>query len=388
MQIYKSYFIISAILLISMIFSIYYFYYRSTSRVFSTYFNYSQAQTKSLQSLNSTNEITPDALKKWDSILFDLIKENKLGDAPASRVYAYLYTAQRDMTFLSLNIKHKAMGNIDIISSQTLCLFFQNECSSIITFSTHADSYSNTLANIVLEKIKERIQKDKEITHLYVEKSAGHYWAGVRPYFGQDVGSWMPWFMQNVKEFVAPPPPPYDSPEWHNQLNMTKTALAKVTEKQTKSIVFWSGNPGTVTPPGLWLIDANSYIFSHFLSIDKIVLIRSVLAMGMADSVIAVFNSKYTYWVKRPFMLDPSIYTVMPTPNHPSYPAGHSTISSAAATILEYYFPENRAHWTRKMEEASMGRVWGGIHFTIDAQQGLILGHKVGEKAIQMSPPK
>ena len=107
-----------------------------------------------------------------------------------------------------------------------------------------------------------------------------------------------------------------------------------------------------------------------------------MLAMGIADSVIVVFNSKYTYWIKRPFMLDPTILTVMPTPNHPSYPAGHSTISAAAAGILKYYLPENSAYWSNRANEASLGRVWGGIHFPIDAEQGFILGNRVAEAVI------
>jgi membrane-associated phospholipid phosphatase len=85
-------------------------------------------------------------------------------------------------------------------------------------------------------------------------------------------------------------------------------------------------------------------------------------------------------------MLNPNLYTVMPTPNHPSYPAGHSGISAAAATILSYYFPENKEDWWKKANEASLSRVWGGIHFPIDAREGLVLGEKVGNAVIHAQP--
>ena len=81
-------------------------------------------------------------------------------------------------------------------------------------------------------------------------------------------------------------------------------------------------------------------------------------------------------------MRDPSIHTIMPTPNHPSYPAGHSTLSATAATLLSFYFPENKKKWEELASVASDSRVWGGIHFPIDVKQGLILGHKVGEAVI------
>ena len=73
----------------------------------------------------------------------------------------------------------------------------------------------------------------------------------------------------------------------------------------------------------------------------------------------------------------------MPTPNHPSYPAGHSTLSSAAVTILVNYFPEARDKWTMLGEEGGMSRIWGGIHYMQDHEAGELLGKKVAEVALQ-----
>jgi membrane-associated phospholipid phosphatase len=103
----------------------------------------------------------------------------------------------------------------------------------------------------------------------------------------------------------------------------------------------------------------------------------------MADAVIAVFDSKYTYQKKRPFMLDPTIKTVMPTPNHPSYPAGHGTISGSAATVLAHYFPANTTEWARLGQEASISRSWAGIHFTIDNSVGYSLGESVAGETLR-----
>ncbi|RUR04420.1 vanadium-dependent haloperoxidase [Legionella sp. km772] len=163
-------------------------------------------------------------------------------------------------------------------------------------------------------------------------------------------------------------------------------ALKHISPEQINQVIFWAGNPSTVTPPGIWLIFANDYMNLHQIELEKALYVRSILAMGIADSVIAVFNSKYTYWVKRPFMREPSIHTIMPTPNHPSYPAGHSTLSATAETLLSYFFPENSAKWKNLASIASEGRVWGGIHFPIDVEQGGLLGDKVGEAIISQLP--
>ncbi len=373
--------VITAIILICIIG--FYFISRSSPDL-PTYFSYSENEKKTLIDSSSKQEIMIDALKKWDTIMFNLVKDNKLGDARASRVYAYLYTAQRDAAFLSMNIKKRFMGNIDLVSAQTLCLFFENDCADLKAQTVKfTDPYSQALANIVLVKIQARIKADEKNIHDYpLLTPAEQHWKGIPPYYGIEVGSWMPWRIDSVNKFVAPAPPSYNSSEWQHQLQLTKDALMHITPEQTKLVVFWAGNPGTVTPPGLWLIAANNYIFLHKIPMQKVLLVRSILTMSMADAVIAVFNSKYLYQVKRPFMLDPTILTIMPTPNHPSYPAGHSTISAAAATVLSYYFPDQSRYWLQTADEASMGRIWGGIHFTIDAQQGMILGKKVSEAVI------
>ncbi|CDZ78320.1 PAP2 superfamily protein [Legionella massiliensis] len=375
-----------SVLLVIFVASIFYYSYRHTLKTeFPTYFQYSEGAEGSLASLNSKQSMTKGLLKKWDSIMFDLIKSNKVGDASASRIYAYVYTSQRDAAFLSYNIKHQFMGSFDQVSAGVLCLFFVNDCEKI-KLQIKEDVYSEQLATLVLAKVKERRELDKKQEHLATELSGSDYWAGVRPYYGQEVGSWMPWAINSTKDFLAAKPPAPNSPAWQRQLQDTENALHHISAKQTKGVVSWAGNPSTITPPGIWLKFSNDYIESEQIPLAQVLFVRSVLAMGMADAAIAVFYSKYVYWVKRPFMLNPKLHTIMPTPNHPSYPAGHSTISAAAAAILSYYFPQNKQVWWNKAQEASSSRVWGGIHFPIDTEEGLNLGEKIGNAVIQAQP--
>jgi hypothetical protein len=52
------------------------------------------------------------------------------------------------------------------------------------------------------------------------------------------------------------------------------------------------------------------------------------------DAGIACWEAKYTYWAIRPFQLDPELKAVVPTPNHPSYPAAHACASIAVTRVL------------------------------------------------------
>ncbi|WP_419418892.1 vanadium-dependent haloperoxidase [Legionella sp. D16C41] len=376
-----------SILLILILASLYFYLFHNSVNQLPTYFKYTPEEQASLSHLESSKLMTMDSLKKWDNVMFDLVKSHKLADAPASRLYAYVYTAQRDAAFLAFNVKHQFVGNLDVISSEVLCLFFPDSCLNI-KLGVRDDGFSHRLSDLVLNKIKPRMAKDSQNEHLSPQLFGEGYWAGVKPFFGQDVGFWTPWLISSLKQYLPPKPSNPNDPFWQSQLKQTENALNHITPEQTKAVVFWAGNPSTVTPPGIWLKFANEYMEKEQVSLSKVFLVRSVLAMGIADAVITVFKAKYTYWVKRPFMLNPAIHTVMPTPNHPSYPAAHSVVSAAAAVILTYYFPENKSVWWKEAHQASSSRVWGGIHFPVDTNAGLQLGEEVAHAVLQAQPPK
>jgi membrane-associated phospholipid phosphatase len=103
--------------------------------------------------------------------------------------------------------------------------------------------------------------------------------------------------------------------------------------------------------------------------------------MAMYDAFVSCWRTKYDFWVARPFTRAPGLVTVIPTPNFPSYTSGHSTISAAAAEVLSAAFPDQATFYHEQAAEAALSRFWGGIHFTHDNEQGLLVGARVGEKA-------
>lgn len=151
--------ILTALIILSAIF----YFYTFSNKTLPTYFNYSATDYQALSTLESSNDMQLASLKKWDAIMFDLIKEYKLGDINASQVYAYVYTAQRDAAFLSKNAKHTFMGNLGSVTAEVLCVFFSKSCPDIRAIKRNdTDEYSQNLAELILKKIQERIQKDKK----------------------------------------------------------------------------------------------------------------------------------------------------------------------------------------------------------------------------------
>ena len=349
-----------------------------------TYFTYSKEDVASLKGLSSKATLTTDDLYRWDKIAFDTVSLEKRADigGKAAKLNAYLAVAQRDFAFLSYTVSGSFSGNMDALSREIVCNFLQSFCAQVPPAAI-PDTYSTALGKLVLEKVKARMQEDAAGQKDYSIKTGKEYWDGPQPSTGIADGSNTTWFLSSGSQFRAPPPPAvYGSEAFKQQLQITEDALKNATPAQKRATVFWAGVPGTKTPIGQILDMGDTYMKEQGTPFRKAALVRSVLAMGIADAVTAVFDSKYTYLVRRPFMMDPSIVTIMPTPNHPSYPAGHSTLSTTGAIILSYYFPEAKDMWEAKTYEAGMSRIWGGIHYLMDHEAGVTLGDRVGATAI------
>lgn len=100
---------------------------------------------------------------------------------------------------------------------------------------------------------------------------------------------------------------------------------------------------------------------------------------------ICAWDAKFAYWSLRPVtairrQLQADWLPHIATPPFPAYVSGHSTTSGAASGVLERFFP-NRAEQLRAMaEEAAVSRLYGGIHFAFDNDEGLAAGRCIGRK--------
>lgn len=347
-----------------------------------TYFSYPAADTKELGGLKSTDTIQVYDAYRWDQQVFQLVSSHKIGDVDASRIYAYLAVAQQDFATLASNAKGSFVGSINPVSAAVLCQFFENNCGDLKVDET-PDALTSAITPLIVAQVKARIAADKLMTKPYTLRTDKDSWSGPSPQTGIDAGSRKPWHLTSGSQFRVAPPPSITSSTYVGLLQEVQQSLKNITEKQRSAVVFWAGGPGTKTPPGIWLNIADQYMKDQDAPLETILKVHADTTTAMADAVIAVFDSKYTYQQKRPNMVDTTIVTVMPTPNHPSYPAGHATISAAAYTVLAHYFPSHTSEWKRQADEASNSRLWGGIHFSNDNTTGFALGQKVGNQTLK-----
>jgi len=100
----------------------------------------------------------------------------------------------------------------------------------------------------------------------------------------------------------------------------------------------------------------------------------ALLNMALHDAAVGCWDTKYAYFNPRPSQLDRRIRTVIGLPNFPAYTSGHSTFSAAAAEVLSYLFPNAAAYLAEQANEASLSRLYGGIHYRFDQEAGQKVG--------------
>lgn len=336
-------------------------------------FELSEKDLSTIKNRISDRRITNQELFQWDKIAANLMKNMEM--AKQNQVIAYLYNAQNAFGKASFELTGSYSGTLDPISLYVLQLFFPSFQQKIAQ-----DAFSEQITALLAKKIDRRFQKDKINEKPFVlNNESANSWAGKKPYDGITISSVQPWFLMKADEF-RPKKPISDEQFWQDQLAITRKSVENATDQQKKLVLFWAGRMGEGS--GDWMAIINDYMTKNKIPVSKMLEVRALLGSASLDATIAVFDTKYTYLMRRPYMLDRNFKPFIDTPNHPSYPSAHATIGSAIVVILNYYFPQNRLNWEKNLQEAMDSRIWGGIHFPIDNQVGKELGTKVGQKVL------
>ena len=193
-----------------------------------------------------------------------------------------------------------------------------------------------------------------------------------------------PWFLSSANQFRPAPPPAFGSTAFTAALAEIRQISDTRTADQVQIATFWAQNAGTPTTAAYWIHVATDGINEHALSEREATHLYALLSATMFDAQIGCWDAKETYWFIRPWQADPLITVVAAVgkPNHPSYPSGHSCLSSSAAAVLSTFFPEQRDDLAAKVTQAGLSRMYGGIHYRFDIEAGQALGRSVADFAI------
>jgi len=169
---------------------------------------------------------------------------------------------------------------------------------------------------------------------------------------------------------------------------------------------FWNG-----AIQNYWNEITQTAALAHHLTTAQSARLFALLNLTLADGVIAFYDAKYTYTFWRPVtairaadtdnnpetLADPNwLPEVINTAPDPSYPGAHAVISAGGAAVLisvldkdEFDFnvtsevmPGVERSFERlsaAAEEATLSRIFAGVHFRFDLTTGQRLGREVAD---------
>lgn len=191
-----------------------------------------------------------------------------------------------------------------------------------------------------------------------------------------------------------------------------KTPVINRTADQEAAAWFWANdNNGTYKPPGQLLQATREVATTRGLNTYENAKLFALVSLAMADAGIAVRDVKFLTPIDlwrpvsaireggldpewKPLLKNPAGVNV--TPCFPAWASGHATFGAAWAGIMKRYFgsdgiafdmttdeprsPVKSRHFTSfsaAAREDAYSRVWLGVHFPWDAEDGLTLGDKI-----------
>ncbi|HEV7330602.1 MAG TPA: vanadium-dependent haloperoxidase [Flavisolibacter sp.] len=217
------------------------------------------------------------------------------------------------------------------------------------------------------------------------------------------------------------PAPPVFSEDTNSAFYKTAyevyTIGANLTEEQKTIAKYWDDNPFVtqysghlmygnkkITPVGHWIGITTIAAKQKGADAPKTAQAYALTAVSIYDAFVSCWNDKFQYNVVRPITVTHEVMSrnwqpYLQTPPFPEHPSGHSAISAAAATVLTELFgafpfedtsdfayigmKRNFSSFEQAAQEASISRVYGGIHYRTGVDAGATQGRSVGEYTLK-----
>jgi hypothetical protein len=200
---------------------------------------------------------------------------------------------------------------------------------------------------------------------------------------------------------------------YYRSLIEVKNTVDSLNEEQKHIANFWDDNPfkmnvsGHVmfatkkfSPPGHWMNIVGIAAHKAKANFSTTVYAYAMTSIAMFDGFISCWDEKYrSNYVRPETVINEKIsgdwHPFIQTPPFPSYTSGHSTISAAAAEVMTSIFGDQMSFTDTSLlefgianreiksfrdaaREASISRLYGGIHYRFDLDSGNVMGKKIG----------
>lgn len=294
--------------------------------------------------------------------------------------------------------------------------------TAVIDASTE---FADTVSSAILKWSKgDHYAATRGASRYSVNDSAGRwiptppmYASGLEPHWREI----RPFVLDTASQFKPGRPPVFDmkpNSVYHHSMMEVKNTVDQLTDEQKHIADFWDDNPfkmnvtGHVmyatkkfSPPGHWMNIVG--IASKHAKADfaKTVASYAYTAIALFDGFISCWDEKYRSNYVRPETIINAYVSAdwrpyIQTPPFPSYTSGHSTISAAAAEVMTAFYGDKLSFTDTSLlefgianreiksfrdaaQEASISRLYGGIHYRFDLDSGNAAGKRLGESIVR-----
>lgn len=351
---------------------------------------------------NASPWALPTSTMRWNEHAGELIARNQIGQFPSARTLAYMNLAINNAIIVARQQGHKPDGAAAGAAATVLAFVFPKEEQAIgsrlagETAAIGADGRQDFAAGVEIGR-----SAATAVITAAKEDRTGATWSGSvptgadkwmsqlqppRPPLGPQLGGIRPFFMTTGSEFRPAGPPAYDSQAFKAAVAEVRAVSDKRTNEQLRIAQYWENLTGAFAA-GLWNEVARSAISARGLGEAESARILAMMHMVGVDALIACHDAKYTYWVPRPTQIDRDIRLAIGLPNHPSYPSNHACVSGAMGLVLDGHFPDHGGRYFAMGRQAGESRIYAGIHYRFDLDDGYVIARKLSAKALQTGIP-
>jgi membrane-associated phospholipid phosphatase len=284
--------------------------------------------------------------------------------------------------------------------------------------------FANTIQSDVIRRSKDKDGHDKYLDARptsYAPPTGPGKWKPTAP--GNEIAMFPYWgkvrtFAIREEDKLARPPLAYSEDKTSYYYTQALEVYAATTPQSNENrwiAEFWSDDVlgFTFSPPARWIAIANQALVLENSSLETAVMAAVKVGLALNDASVSCWNSKFYYNVERPstyinkfisptWAVEPLTSTgfLKSTPSFPAYPSGHSTFAAAAAEALTSVLGRNVAmtdkchegrtdfngkprsfnNFYEMAEEDAYSRIWLGVHWRMDCEEGVRLGYLVGRR--------
>jgi len=332
---------------------------------------------------------------------------------------SYNFTLAATKAFFNV-VRHVKVFSVDSLTSYEQSVYNNFKATTDESTYNRSAAFGDSVAKVILKRANSDGYLKSRGKPKYLGSNQQGKWKPTPPDYLDGVewcwNTMQTMVMDSASQFKPSVPPVFSiepSSVYYKNLREVYDINKNLTQEQRDIARYWDDNPFVIehsghmmfgnkkiTPGGHWM--GICAIASKQTGADEVITAKAyaLTALALFEGFISCWDEKYRSSYIRPVTainesFDHVWLSLLQTPAFPEYTSGHSVISASASTVLSSVFGNNFAfqdtsdmryigmqrHFNSFNEaaaEASISRVYGGIHYRFTADTSAMQGKRLG----------